>query len=590
LRVTLAGEYPHDLALIVNGVVNAYLEEIVNADQSRRRDRLNQLEQISRTLEDSLREKHAVLKRLAEQLETADPNTLNVKDQLRFEYYTKLRTELVQVRSDLIKAQITYSALKSRLDEKQPVEGDVPAEVIEARLGREPAYLQARTAVEEQRRLIASLSERFGPNHPRLIEAQADLEQRLERLRAVREELEKAVRRELTWGEYQKMELEAAQMAAKIELLDKQRQELESQLSKLEVNQSQSGVLSFELESIRKEITQIENIANKVNDEIEHLRVELKAPPRITLFRSAEVPKTRNMTKKYLATLLAGLGVFGLILGGAVWWDFHSGKIALVEDLSQTLHIPIVGNVPVVSRSRVFSSYTQSYRNGDSLVESIDAVRTMVLEQMERAQVRVIMVTSSGPSEGKTSLATQLASSLARSDRKTLVIDADVRRPRVHRVFRSALQPGLSELLQGTALLDDTIKQVNGHNLSFLPAGVFDEEYLRQLAAGRFGPILDELRKRFDVVIVDSSPLLVVPDGLMVAKEVDGVLFAVRRDVSRLNKVAAAVARLAMLDVPILGAVTIGLDESGIAAPDYYYGVGYGYGHYGYRSRAGVSP
>jgi capsular exopolysaccharide synthesis family protein len=189
------------------------------------------------------------------------------------------------------------------------------------------------------------------------------------------------------------------------------------------------------------------------------------------------------------------------------------------------------------------------------------------------------MITSAESGEGKTTLATHLATSLARTGLKTLVIDGDLRCPTIHRLFDLPPEPGLSELLRGEFGLDDVIAPTSVVELKVLAAGRYDQAAIRNLAQGGLGPIFTRLKEQFDFVIVDSSPLLPVADGLLIAQQADAVLFSILRDVSRKTKVFAAYQRLSKLAVPILGAVVTGT-----------YGGAYGYGYYSGQPYAYPAP
>jgi capsular exopolysaccharide synthesis family protein len=149
------------------------------------------------------------------------------------------------------------------------------------------------------------------------------------------------------------------------------------------------------------------------------------------------------------------------------------------------------------------------------------------------------------------------------------LIDADLRSPAIHRLFDLPVAAGLSEVLRGEALLPKVIGETAVEGLKVLTAGQCDRRTLRVLAQGGLGPFLAELKEQFDFVIVDSSPILPVADALIVAQQVDAVLFSIFRDVSRKTKVFAALQRLHSLGVPVLGAVVTGVHD-GLYGSGYY--------------------
>jgi capsular exopolysaccharide synthesis family protein len=190
------------------------------------------------------------------------------------------------------------------------------------------------------------------------------------------------------------------------------------------------------------------------------------------------------------------------------------------------------------------------------------------------------MITSALGGEGKTFLTCQLASSMAHAGRRTLLVDADLRKPSVHRVFETLDEPGFSNLLVRTVDLDKAIHPTATDRLFVLPAGRADEEVLRALARGAAKPVFARLREQFDFIIIDSSPVLAVADSLLMAQEADAVVFSILREVSRMPAVQSAWNRLESVGARMLGAVVNGARD-GVYGYSYY---GYG-SHYGEESR-----
>ena len=181
------------------------------------------------------------------------------------------------------------------------------------------------------------------------------------------------------------------------------------------------------------------------------------------------------------------------------------------------------------------------------MAESYRALRTSLLLSNIGAPPKVIMVTSALPQEGKTTTSINTAVVLAQKGVRVLLIDADLRRPSLHRLLNVPAGPGLSELLCGSATLADTLQATPADGLFVIAAGQAGEQARQWLALGRLSPILEALKEHFDFVLIDSAPVLPVTDTLMIGQEVDGVIFAVLREVSLLPKVYAAYQRLTSL-------------------------------------------
>jgi capsular exopolysaccharide synthesis family protein len=157
--------------------------------------------------------------------------------------------------------------------------------------------------------------------------------------------------------------------------------------------------------------------------------------------------------------------------------------------------------------------------------------------------------------------------SLAAAGRRVLLIDADMRRPAVHKVLGLESKPGLAELLTGLAMLTDVTQTTKVAGLHLVPAGTYTREAAAMLSTERWSNILKESAVGYDFVLVDSPPILPVADALAIARNVDGVLISVMQDLSRYGAVQTACQRLSMVGAKVLGVVVSGVTTQG----GYYY-------------------
>lgn len=195
----------------------------------------------------------------------------------------------------------------------------------------------------------------------------------------------------------------------------------------------------------------------------------------------------------------------------------------------------------------------------------------MLLRDAHAAETRVIMVTSAVSGEGKTTLASHLASSLARAGRRTLLIDCDLRRPSAHQLFELPLQPGFSEAVLGEVHVAEATLSTAVDGLWMIPAGQWDREVLQALARDGVDKLFEKLKNEYDFVVVDSHPVLPATDSLLIGQHVDAVILSVLRGVSQSPKVYAAAQRLATLGIRIVGAVVNGLPEDDVYTGGYQY-------------------
>jgi capsular exopolysaccharide synthesis family protein len=200
--------------------------------------------------------------------------------------------------------------------------------------------------------------------------------------------------------------------------------------------------------------------------------------------------------------------------------------------------------------------------------EAMRAVRTAVIFSSADEGARAIVVTSTAPGEGKTLISTNLAVALAQADQRTLVIDGDMRRPRVHGVFRRQQEPGLSNVLVGTARMSDAVRMTQVPNLYVLPSGHIPPNPAELLGSTRYLEALDELRQQFDWIIIDAPPVMAVTDAAILSNSATGVVFVVGAEMTSKRNAVSAVEHLAQARAKFIGAV---LNRVDLKRHSYYY-------------------
>jgi capsular exopolysaccharide synthesis family protein len=233
----------------------------------------------------------------------------------------------------------------------------------------------------------------------------------------------------------------------------------------------------------------------------------------------------------------------------------------------------IIGTVPVFpNRANLKTAAEVGGANWRfALNESINSTRTMLLHTARSQSMQVVMVTSATQGEGKTSLSSQLATSMATAGMRTLIVDCDLRNPSIHKLFDLNLSAGVSEILTQDVDPSDAIQPTSIPNLWVIPAGQCSNRVVAALAQGHpLETLFNRLRGQFDFVIVDSCPVLPVADALLIGQHVDGVLFSIMQDISQIPKVVLASEKLNQLNIPLLGAVVNGIKQD-------VYSYGYNY-------------
>lgn len=218
--------------------------------------------------------------------------------------------------------------------------------------------------------------------------------------------------------------------------------------------------------------------------------------------------------------------------------------------------------------------------------EAYKALRTNVNFALTDTEgCKVIIVTSAMQSEGKSLTALNLAISIAQTDANVLIIDCDLRRPKLHRLLDTKSENGLSNLLMDPTKLDITMLKHEKYGLSYLLAGDIPPNPSELLASARMQTLIAELRTKYDYIIVDTPPVDMVIDSVVLAPLTDGVLFVVKADQSERGAVMHALEQMEYAKAKVLGYVFNGMNpESGSGYGKYRYSKygRYGYGRYGY--------
>ncbi len=288
-----------------------------------------------------------------------------------------------------------------------------------------------------------------------------------------------------------------------------------------------------------------------------------------------------------LAALLGLLGGLGLGYLG----EITDKSFRTAEEIRRRLGLPIIGHIPLFTPDAgareeagalavtLDPALCVYYQARSAEAEAFRGVRTALYFSTSGKGHKVIQVTSPSPGDGKTTLTANLAIAMAQSGKRVLLIDADIRKPRLHKQFGIADGTGLSLVLAGEVEAAEAICGSGVPNLWILPCGPLPPNPAELLTSPRFKEFLDQVRDQYDFVLVDTPPLLAVTDPSVVAPRVDGVLLVIRVSKNGRPQAERAKEILSTLGANILGVVVNGLDQHAEAM--------YGFQHYHYGNPYG---
>lgn len=310
---------------------------------------------------------------------------------------------------------------------------------------------------------------------------------------------------------------------------------------------------------------------------------ELNASAGITASNIAIIDEARPPVEPSSPNLPLNLAIallLGLVSAGAVLFfkDQLDDRIHLPEDVESKFGLKLLGVIP---RARDEEPQMALADPKSPMSEAYSALRGTLLYSTREGLPPTLLVTSSGASEGKTTTSYAIARALARAGKRVLLVDADLRRPAIHRMTGAANRRGLSSILVGQSNVADAIVESGDEGLQILPAGPVPPIPAELLSSPRMYALLEELERAYDTVIIDSAPVLGLADSPELAALSGGVVMVVEAERGRGGQLKNAVRRLRAMRPVILGAVLTKFDPEKAGNQNSAY---YGYKYYEYAA------
>jgi len=451
---------------------------------------------------------------------------------------------------------------------------DLPAVRAQLPAGAAPQVTDLIQRVEtqqtEERRLLTE--DRKSPGHPQVLAVQAEIQE-------LGGQVVDAARASLKVVEGRLQELSREQASLRAE--QSNFPDLEGELQALEAQQN------LDRESYQFLISQLYQA--QITQAAASPYVEILDPA-----AGASQIQGRGRVNVFLGALL------GLILGvgAAFFLEYLDRTVRTSSDVESLLGIPVLGIIPRLRRIEETGQEASALEGRglplivamDPLDPAAEAYRNLRMNLTfmgtEEEPVRSILFSSPGPSEGKSTTAINFAVMMAQQGQRVLVIDADLRRPSLHRALDVLREPGLTNLLIGDAESRETIRPNVLPNLDFLPSGPFPPNPSELLNSKAMGRLLEELEARYDQIVIDSPPVLAVTDAAVLAVHTDGAVLVLRSGETEQRTAERSVDQLRRVGVRVFGAV---LNEVSAASPDesYYLQYYYSYHPSGSGSRGG---
>ncbi len=565
MEVSFTAQRPEEAAAVVNAVVDAYLQEVVSVELADRRQRLDDLDQLYSEKEAELRKRRNDLMQLAEQLQTSDAESLSLRERSALQRFSAFRQELANIQMSILRAQAEMKIREAWANEALQI--PVSEQDLELFARNDPTYARLQNQIEAIHMRLNELGRTARPEIAQqfAVRYQQELTKATESLEKRRTELLEELRRRRR----QAVEDELAEHKFRLSVLMQQQQELEKEVEAARQEAEKFGGRSLDVEMMWAETRILENLVQRIGDERQKLAIELRSRPRVTLLQRAFAPVLPDQERRLQLAIFAAVFGMAIPVFGLLWMDVRRRRVSTSDELVQNVGLEVLARVPQIPAKALANGRTghpkyQLWRG--VLAESTKSLIARLIRENQTQCLRMIVVTSAEPAEGKTTVACQLALGLARLGHSTLLVDFDLHRPAIGRLLGLASGPGVVELLQGEVEFEAAIQRTEEPLLHVLPGGAKKGIALHRLFDGVGQEFFARLRNDFEYVIIDCSPLLPVADGRFISMFADGVVLTTRRDVSRLSSVLNAWEVLRSLRVRVIGAVFLGSTED-----RYYY-------------------
>jgi capsular exopolysaccharide synthesis family protein len=312
-------------------------------------------------------------------------------------------------------------------------------------------------------------------------------------------------------------------------------------------------------EELRQQVDQESKIVEYLSSNLETQRLKEASARNEVFVQDSAVAPFKPTSNTALQIIPAGLALgLALGLGLAILLDLIDKRVRYPEQVSNDLRLDIIGAIPLVHPGR------PSVEEQAQLVESFRTLRLSLRHQFTAGQPVSFTVTSTGPSEGKSFVSSNLALSFAEAGFPTVLVDGDTRRGAIQQAFGVPQKPGLVDYLQGTSTLDESIYPTSYERLSLVPCGIRHRQAPEMVTTAAMESLLDELRGRFDVVIVDSPPLGAGTDAYALSTLTGGLLMVLRVGVTDRKMAIAKLETMDRLPIRPLGAVLNGIEPKGV--------------------------
>jgi capsular exopolysaccharide synthesis family protein len=559
INISFDSTHPQLAATVPNTLAEIYIETDLEAKLAMTNKAASWLTKRLSGLREQLRESEQALQRYIESQGLV--NVEGVKT-IATKQIEETAAELVHARIKLTKLENVYKQVRTVGNSTTKAFESIPA------IFNHPLVQGLKQIELDVEKTVSEMNERYGPKHPHFIAAKAELKAAKEH---TNEQIQKAIIRI-------RKEYELA--FANVKALERSLEDNKRTIREINRKESKLGVLERDVE-VHRQLYEMFLTRFKETDASQDIQVLQSTVGRVVEHAIAPEDPYKPKTKFIIIISLVFGFIFSTLL--AYLLEYLNNTLKDGEEVEQKLGLPLLGSLPKIkigNKEEHNPTWLFIKEPKSQFAESVRTIRTGIMLSSLDTPHKVLVVTSSVPGEGKTTSAINQALALGQMA-KTLLIDADMRRPSIAKLFGLS-NPGLSELVARAQTLDECIHHLSGEEggIDIISSGEVPPNPLELLSSERFNEVLEQLAQDYEYIVIDTAPIMLVSDALVLAKHASGVLYIVKANVTPYQVVRDSLKRLRQVKAPVHNIILNHVDTR--KPSKYYYGkYSYYKGYYG---------
>lgn len=545
-------EDPAEMREIVQAIVDAYINEAQTGERQRKQDMIRLLKEKRDEITSNLKSRLRELTREKASAENSHSPSAETETRMLQTEIARLTSQIEEAKRELVEIEVA-----ARVAYEEATSDAVIANMVQEELAQDPflmTYQQQLFQIDIELQSLSGTSrnKNSGPIQ-RLRESKqvirAQMEQHRQQRTAELHQQYKNMPNDVLQSVMVEKQIRQSAAMQRMQAYQKQIEEKTERLMLLTRTDPDIEYREHEVEADQESIAEL-------TKNIESLEVQEVAGDRVRVMNNATTIEGINTIERFAIAGVGGLAAMLATCYAVALIEFRRRRLNGARDMDEGLNVRVLGVLPcTTARKSLAGGSLASAQVG----EAIDNVRATLMHDSTSKRRQVVLVASPATMEGSTTVACNLAVSLARSGRRTLLVDGDLRAPALHKLFGLPLDSGLCEVLRSEIDVTDAVQASSSEGLYVLTAGACDMEAIHALATDLPQPIFDKLRAEFDFVVIDGAPILSLSDSLSIGQHVDGAILTVLRDHSEVRQIHRSIELLKDLGVDLIGSVVNGV-------------------------------